>query len=353
MIEKTLERMAYKMQPAGHERPQDKRKYEKPQNKLKEAYEKWLGLNNYPHYDAVRGNENKCWNSVLPLTKNLELTLADVHGLLIEYGDDLKPHLTGLFASALYRKVPEKEIIFDLPLEQNLHYVGLHLPEGKTLISRIPTGHNLGQGAAGTIVNESHTWNDLGINSTGIVINYGDAGENVCSGAKGPIINYGGCNGDFASTSKAITVNLGRAGTGFADGLQGTAINLGIAREFMGRDIGFNGLLVNYGKAGPGLGDGGEGTILCFKNPESYGEDITRNVIKKPKQCAKYVELRKYLDNLKIKLEKGRNDYKVAIELAKQLNEAIIEQKLPKDIKQRDKLELDDMPDMEEGEYEP
>jgi len=344
-----LEQMAYKMQPAGHDAPEPKRKYEKPQNKLKEAYEKWLKLNDYSNYDEVSDNVTPCYESALQLTRKLEFSLADVHGLLLEYMDNLKPHLAGLFASALYRRVPEKEITFDLPIEQRLDFIGFKLPKDKTLISKIPTRQDLGKFAGGTIVNANDTADGFGNQSTGIIINYGETGNQPCTGAKGAIINYGNCGEHFAGVARFVVINAGVTGGNFADGAQGIAINLGTADECMGIELGYHGMLINYGKAGRGLGENALGLILCFKNPKSYDEDTTQCILKKPRQCAKYVELRKYLDNLTIKLEKGRKDYRTAIKLAQQLDRKTIEDKLPSAlIEQHQEIERDDSePDFE------
>lgn len=339
-----LEQMAYKIQPAGHDEQQPKRKYETP-NKLKEAYEKWLTLNNYANHDEVSDNQKKCFDNALELTKKLEFRLSDVNALLLEYIDDLKPHLTGLFASALYQRIPEKEIIFDLQIEQALDFVGFALPKDKTLISKIRTGEDLGTCAAGTIINTSFSGLSLGLgqSSTGIIINYGKTTEYACTGAKSLIINYGICGDHFADGAKNIIINAGKTENHFAEGCQGIAINFGAAGHSMGGDLPFPGMLINYGKIGRFLGPGAEGRILCFKAPQSYDENITQALLKKPGQCAKYVQLRQYLDNLKVELEKGRNDYKAAIKLADQLDKKEIEETLPDElIEERDLFPQDD-----------
>jgi len=299
-----LETMAYKMQPAGHEEPPKRRKYEKPPSKLRKAFESWFTFET--PYDEMRDRDFKQYYELaLKLTENLEIRLDDAHALLISYQDHPNITSAGLFVSAIYNKIADEEIVFDLPLDVHINNLGYKLAEGKLLISKADTGNALGRA------------------SLAPVINYGQSGFQMGHSSKAPVINFGICMNRMGDYAKNSIVNLGvcryESGNFRYSEL---AINFGTCGPQFGWES--KKLIINCGKAeytfAPGMV---EGLIIAIEDPESFASFAYKNASKllKAEDCMKIPELVKYVQDLKERLEKGRTDYKAIKDVVQELSQ--------------------------------
>lgn len=163
-----LEQMAYKMQPAGHEEQQPKRKYTAPDKRLAEAFDKWKSEPTKPlNY----------YKRALNYTKGIEASVEEAHALLYARQDDPKIYDSGIFISAIYNKSGAKEIIFDMDLETNVNFLAYNLRKDKTFINCSDSvGLHCGKISKGTLINYGRlSLVGFGSNSTGKILNYGYA----------------------------------------------------------------------------------------------------------------------------------------------------------------------------------
>lgn len=318
-----IELMTYEMKPAGHDKPEDKRKYEKPANDVSKAFEQWLvGLPGMATLDDYKG---RFYSKAADLIHNIEIDLGSAHALLLYYQDHPKIQSAGLFISAVYNKVPDKEIVYDLEIDKEIDYLAANLKKDKTFVSRIPAGYNMGDSATGTIVNYSEAAHWFGAEAKGLVLNYGSAGETAGHHCNA-IINYGSTEdqlGQYADTA----INLGKTKDRFG-GVEKLAINYGTTAWGMGHESKNDSTVINYGKAGEGLGANAEGRIISLKKPKSYGDTSLCKLILQENECRQMPRLSKLLNSLKTKLEQGRHDHKKAIKAWKSVNMFIFEKQL-------------------------
>lgn len=264
--------MNYKLHPAGYDAPVPKREYIKPSDGLVDAFGKWRErCASPPHREREFYYTLAC-----ELVKNLRPSLPEANALLIEnQGRGRKPALTGLFISALYNRLPDTNIIFDLELETPFEYLGYRLPEGKRLI------------------------------------NYGNCGS--CVGfyaSAAAIVNYGKAGQQMGSANSSLVINCGEAGY-FMGQTSGLVINYGKA----GRDMGWlaKGLVINCGEAGRRMGHKASGSVIAVRKPERFGTVKQAKLVLREKDCAKLPEFREYLEEFRGKLERGRNNYRAAV----------------------------------------
>jgi len=198
----TLEQLAYKLEPAGHEEQRPTRKYSEPDQRLKEAFEKWL-KNNYTHDMS----DPRWYDEALKLTAKLDCDLDAAHGLLYAYQDHPKIFMAGAFISTLYNKIPDKEIVYDLQLPVPIIELGIWLSKDKIIVNKSTTVcHNFGICAMGTIINCGNA-TSLGSKSCGYVINLGSTGG-LAPRSKGPVLNDGK-KGNWAwDNGKGLYINF-------------------------------------------------------------------------------------------------------------------------------------------------
>jgi len=280
-----LEQMAYKMQPAGHEAPQDRRKYQKPNKKLQKAFDEWAKAVHYrvaivqiPPYTVAR-------EKAAEVTKGLRCTADEAQGLFLANLDAFPAIVMyGYFLSALYNQMPDKTIVYDL--KTKLDHVGHRLKKEKTLVN-VGASDNFGEDSQGTI------------------INHGKVTYIVGAGASGFLINYRYCR------------QLGGYGTNGEP--TGLIINLGKAEC-----VGSGSLGINYGRTFFVETDSKNPGILLNLNPKPVRSLYNKNMWTKlydRSKCEQMPELMNYLNNLRDKLEQGRLDWKKAINAVKELGE--------------------------------
>lgn len=263
---------AYQFKPAGHAAPAAKREYPEPNRKLQEAFETWtygLGDDKLVHYvDSVL---DKRYTRAERLIEKLELSLDEAHALLIMNQEH--PHIAdaGLFISALYNQLPDKNIVYDLNLDEPPDYLGHVLPADKILINRGKVGYDVGRDA------------------------------------KGPVINYGDAGNGFGWSAKSLVVNCGRADRWLGWGAKGVMINYGEAGSDMGEFS--KGIIINCGEHSSGLGMKADGIIIAVRDPvRFFGQTRWAKLVLNQKECETIPGLRGYFDALKKKFEAGRSD---------------------------------------------
>jgi len=308
-----MSKLAYKFKGSGFDAPEEKRKY-KQNRELADTFKKWLEI-------SGRDSENYWHNYKLAIkmTKNLEISVTSLHALLVAHQDHKYFEHAGIFASAVYNQVPDKEIIYDLELD--LTNIGLYLSKDKTIINTGIAGGVFGHMSEGTVINKGKAGDSLGADATGLVVNMGHAGAFMGSGASAPIINYGAVSEmrdnnlpDQRGTGPVI--NYGHAEILGID-FNTLILNFGTALK-MAQDCDDKCVAINYGKAGSDFGSYSNGIMLAVKDPESFGAKVNARL----SWCAEDIKLtrplNKYLKALKEKFEPGRKDYHAVLEALKE-----------------------------------
>jgi len=175
------ELMGYRFKGSGFDAPEEKRKYEEPDKRLQEAFEKWLSL-------GYKRDEYK-YDAAIALTKKTKRDIGEAHSLLIRYPD--KSEGAGIFLSAIYNKAPERCIIYDLDLPNPPMMLGYRLRKDKILVNKGTVESALGVHSQGVIINCGTAKSLAGINSDALVINYGDTYMGLGAKSKGIVINCG------------------------------------------------------------------------------------------------------------------------------------------------------------------
>lgn len=326
----------YKMQPAGHDAPAPKRKYPEPDRRLAQTFETWLSRMSplwVPIAQLRYELLDQHYEAAVNLTANLQVSQAEAHSLLIKYQEHRLIECAGVFISAIYNKLPDKEIVFDLILEKSPKYLGHRLALGKSLINRGKLDEKAGH------------------KSSSPVVNYGVVADNFGDSANAPVLNYGHC-GDFMGSFALAAINFGECGRNMGD-VTLNLVNLGECGVYSGHA---NGPALNFSKAG---------RKSLFRvnwsdeeNELKWGEDFVAALhphrksdsvrphekfdcllldsrILRRSDVERLPELREYLDWLKAQFEKGRTDYKLAIKALEEVNTCDKIQKNIEEILQR------------------
>jgi len=296
-----LEAMAYKMQPAGHDKPSPRRKYSKPDLQLANAFEKWINSvkEGKPAIDDFQRIED--------YTKELHPSLDELHSLMIHYQDHSKVCVAGMFLSHFYNKMPEKIILHDLDI--GLRFVGYLLAPEKILVNLGKMGTQCGYQARGVIINAGEIGRDLGSvmepdlagnKSYSILVNLGKVGD------------YAGGNSD------ALIVNVGEAGEKLGWDATGPVLNFGSCGKELGCHSRYVSILVNTGKADYNVGCESDG-ILISATPAEWKETRKARKVIDSDEYLKIPELVKYVDHLRAMFEPAKQDWKLALKAVEQL----------------------------------
>jgi len=305
------ELMGYKFKGSGHEVPEEKRKFDQ-NGGLARVFLAYL--------DSF--GKTKLEPSVL--IKDLEASVEEMHSILPAFQDHKRfCEATGLFISAVYNKVPDTQIVFDVKLDVRLSEIGIKLAKNKTLINRA-TVNDIGAHSEGTIINEGDV-EYVGFGNAGNIINLGTAGH-LGIYASGKVINYGKADRIGAEPqpkdnliTTAQLINYGSARK-IGEGAGSLVINLGIAGHRMSCMASPDSTIINYGKAGRDFGSRSEGIVLAYEKPESFGMKSRAKLAWNQEDCEAAPKLWKYLKALKEKLETGRTDYKKALAVLEEMN---------------------------------
>lgn len=286
------EQMTYKMEPAGHESVPNKRKYEKPESRLIEVFENWF--RELPSAGKILDEvlEKREYDKAVEMTKEIRPTFADANALLLAYQDRPKIKSAGLFVSALYNRVKERELLFDLDLPTPVNYLGFKLPKDKVLINKSKVG----------------SW--FGYDASGPVINYGQAQDHAGCGSKGLVANYGITVGSLGLDSSGLLLNLGKTSTGFGILSKGIAANFGTAAHFFGDEA--HGILINAGRAEVFAPKMPQAIMIALENPIKHGHrlaSIEAKYLLDSNTCKKLPKLVNYINNLWNAFEDGIEDY--------------------------------------------
>jgi len=304
-------RMGYKFTGSGHEVPEEKRKYDHN-----------VGLTGA--FIRCLSNFEKGELKAEPYIKDLETSIEEMHSILPAFQDHENFFdAAGQFLSAVYNKVPDTQIVFDVKLDIRLAAVGRKLAKNKTLINRAAV-HGVGDWAVGTIINEGSA-EYAGFGATGDVINLGNA-EQLGINASGKVINYGdaqimGIKDELDANLRntAQLINYGHVEE-LGNSVRFLVINLGTTGERTSAIALPGSITINYGKTGRNFGSQSEGILLAYENPASFGQKSRAKIAWSKEDCKEAPRLWKYLTNLKEKLETGRTDYKKALAVLEEMN---------------------------------
>lgn len=273
---KSLEAMAYKMQPAGHDKPAPKRKFERDSrlDRLVAQFELWQKC--YPtiiNPDYEHRGLLHIWAK--EAIKGLNPSIEEAHALLLRIQDTSRfPH-TGLFISAIYNTSPEKEIVFDFDMP-DLDHLGFWLQKDKIFINKgvLPS---LGEKAEGTIIN----YNTIKNTTYGNVVNYGKI-EKCGTSSEGLTVNLGKIK-ELDSYSRSAVINASKYGSITFVNQEGIVVDT-----------------TNW-------------TLMRFSNdPPHKKRKYTQ------KGFVRMHKAREYFSELVKKFEQGKNDYHMAISAVKQ-----------------------------------
>ena len=319
----------YHFKPVGHNTPDQKRNYPEPDPRLRKAFKEWFKEVEDVTIRDLDEQVIDFYNKALELTKDLEPNIPEAHSLLVAYQDHEKIEYAGLFLSAIYNRSPEKEIVFDLHLQNPPYGLGYKLRKGKRLINRGKAGIGLGYMALGAVINYDKAGDWLGYRAPGVVINYGKTGYGMGCGAPGVVINFGETGFGLGRGASEAVINYGKANNGMGYGTSGLVINYGEAGGWMGwkapgvvinfgkagHDMGryASGLVINCGEANEEMGEWIEGIILALKDPISFGDISKAKLVLRAEDCKKIPELGEYLENLRRTLEVGKKDYQAVL----------------------------------------
>jgi len=304
------EQMTYKMQPAGHEEPAPKRNYGKPDSKLASEFEKWMTefSRTAASYYGQIDDDFPLYRSAEKAIQKLEISADQVHGLLLQYQDHPLINLSGFFISALYNKVPEKIIVIDTKLNHPDCYLGYKLAKDKTLVNLSELESEMfGYYAEGTLVNLGKIGDRFGSSSLGPLLNYGIAGDyfGVSAG-----------KGEYRETIEGPVLNFGETGNCLGRAARCPVINFGKTGERLGSENWT--LVVNCGEAGDKMAWAATGKILPIKRPNGRVEGGKGTIVYDNELFPK---LGIYFEQMRAKFEKGRNDYKLALQALEKLGE--------------------------------
>jgi len=299
-----MSQLAYKFKGAGHEEPERKRKYTSD-IRLQEAFSKYLD-------NVIVDGVGERYILALKLTRNIKASVEEVDALLVGYQGHRNFEQAGFFASAIFNSIPDKKIVFDVKLEELVDGLCYELPKGKTFVNKANVG-TIGFHSEGMIINEGEA-SEIAL-PKGPSINYGtidfiEVGPDV----KGPAINYGNVSRIGSTTepfSNASLLNYGRIEL-FGDDYSSLIINMGTA-EHMAKGAQKSSVAINYGKTGENFGSGAHGIVLAAKNPDSFGAKVNARLAWTQEDINEVKPLKKYLEELREKLEPGRKDHNQAL----------------------------------------
>lgn len=263
-----LDQLAYKMQPAGHEEPEKRRKYPEPDKRVADALENFLDT-----YTFIFVEDNKprieAYVRISAQVRKLQVQLQEAYGCVLKLQDHPNIASAGLFLSAVYNNLTDK--VFEYDLDLPLRGFGYCLAEGKIIINKGKLGHDAGYFAQGHIINFGEA-KEIGAYSSGILINYGKA-----------------------------------ASIGWPSG--NIAMNFGEITEFMATG---NGIVINAGVAHKmhdafGIGLAIKKTERHYAQKEGPGQFLNEE------ECSKMPELFEYVENIRKAFEPSKHDLSTVI----------------------------------------
>lgn len=287
------ESLAYKLQPAGHEASNAKRKYASPDKKLELAFEKFLKK-------TYRVNPDKYGEFAKELLKNVQASVDEAHALVVKYQEHPDIRDAGNFISAIYNKAPEKTIVyeFDIPIDFLAH----KLAKDKIFVNKGYGGFYVGGASRGIIVNQNLTCGTFGFEAQGPVINYGKSGNNVGTGSSGLLLNQGEMEDQVAMKNSGVAINQGKI-----SGIYGLLST---------------GMIINQGVANSSCGYLSTGIVLLLRKPKRVDRTERMQLLLRPADCKKMPELENYLNNLKQNFASGKDDYRKVLSVLDDLGPA-------------------------------
>jgi len=289
--------MSYKFKGSGFDAPEEKKKYEQPDLKLSTKFEKLLeNMIEIEKKHRMDSDEKKAEahietdRLIQRFIKENKIGLPEGHGIILKYQDNKRQDCITYFLSRLHNQCDDKAIIYDL--DTDIELVGADLPAGKCLVNK-SNAQYIGEASKGNIINYAEA-EDVGNYSSGIVINAGKA-RFFGSGSKGLLINFGDAE-MFAVTDSDSSCKMINAGT------TSDSIYLVKTEKIIDYTRLSNAVIMQL--PGPVVVD--KKTKLCIKT----------QIVTNP-------EFNKFIEDLRQKVEAGRNDNKEAVKLANSLDQEI------------------------------
>jgi hypothetical protein len=334
-----------KFKPTGHRRPGHKRReYEQPgDSKLGAVFRAWLDESKdweggEPCSDVLFDDREHFYDLALELTKDIEYTIDDIKTAVVLNCNYPAAYGCGVFVSALFNQLPDKELIVDFADFFEDGYImdlGHRLPLDKVVISRSGNLGNLGEKGFGCVVEEGtiggYELTDVSPDEHFIkIINYAEHSEEgsryfSCRNIAAPIVNYR--NLEYVRL-KGILFNFGYVEQAYVDSdvfYTGPTTELSwtsLARDKpVVEDIVNRGIIVNYGKidcaGGPGLiiNVGEIEGIDKAKRGVYLGVDLpapSASLTLSEDKFNRLSSLVDYIDNYRQIFEPGKDDYNVA-----------------------------------------
>jgi len=193
------------MNPVGHDALDIvKKTYSMPDRKMQLAFEGWLER-------VTSKKHERSWDlsfqAAVEAISDLEASIDEAHGLLIQYQDHPNIDLAGFFLSAFYNQQPDNTIVYDVETTTPLDHIGYKLVEHKTLLLNAPSGNGTGSGSSGVIVINAPGEDWTGWYLQGMLITNAQSGDYTGHNSSGVIITnapIGYCTG-WESSGIVIT----------------------------------------------------------------------------------------------------------------------------------------------------
>lgn len=244
----TIEQITYGIKTVGHDNPEPERRIMQANDPVGKALEQWL--ESLKERDGTKVDQK--YSRAVVGIKDISVTVEAAHAAVLARVAHPRIHEAGLFLSAVYNKVPDEVIVFDLDLGRELRGLGYNLPASKIVIfaaKTSPVDVNAYR-AYGIIINYGHL---RVVSSPGLLerksscltlVNYGTVGIMALYGVEvginfdtiddtylmyssfARIMNFGNMKKIGSMHSGAIVINTSKQSPEVAEPHGGLMINL-------------------------------------------------------------------------------------------------------------------------------
>ena len=203
----------------GFSRGRSRREVLRPDDPLYRAFEKWLegAPETVPRYlyDSGKREVGDLYRSARRVLSKIDLSgksPEEINSVLMSFRNDKRLANAGLFLTAAYNKLDQKDIVFDLNIDQPVSYVGFRLGKGRSLVLKSDTGEWIGTESLGVLVNYANIGGEMAYCAEAPAVNFGEVGEWMSLNAKAPAVNFGEVGEGMGLWAKAPAVNFGEVG---------------------------------------------------------------------------------------------------------------------------------------------
>ncbi len=214
---------------------------DRPDDPLYHAFGEWL--KGTPESIDFLINERKpenCYSKALELIGRIvglkERTTEDIQVVLLQYQDDPKIRYGGLFLSAYYNLIDQKDLVWDLDIDERIDWIGYRLDRGKRLALKADSGDWIGHQSNGLLANYADVKGRMAPYAKAPAVNFGNVGLHMAWRAEGAVVNFGSVEGSMAWSAKDPSVNFRTVTENMASEAKGSVVNCGSVGEHMARD---------------------------------------------------------------------------------------------------------------------